>query len=59
MNNYSLTIDVTKQKVREIRMTGKKEDKLKLPPELQRYKRAKIFQPNARDKLFPGEASNS
>ena len=45
-----------KNQVREISMAGKKEDKLKLPPELQRYKRAKIFQPDAKDRLVPGEA---
>ena len=43
-----------KDQVREIRIEGKKEDKLKLPKELGRYKKAKILQAEAGG-LKPGQ----
>ena len=45
-----------KRQVREIKIAGKKEDRMKLPKELLRYKKAKIFQPDAKTKLLPGQA---
>ena len=41
---------------REIKIAGKKEDRMKLPIELQRYKKAGVFQPDAKTKLVPGKA---
>ena len=38
------------------RIYGKKEDKVKLPPELHRYRKAKVFQPDAITKLVTGQA---
>ena len=45
-----------KKHVRAIRINGKKEDKVKLPPELHRYKKAEVFQTSARMTLRPGQA---
>ena len=44
------------KQIREIRIAGKKEDRMKLPKELQRYKKAGVFQLDARTKLIPGRA---
>ena len=45
-----------KKQFREIKIAGKKEDRMKLPKELLRYKKVKIFQPDAKSKLVPGQA---
>ena len=41
---------------REIKIAGKKEHMMKLLKELQRYKKAGVFQPDAKTKLVPGKA---
>ena len=48
--------EVRRDHKREIKIAGKKEDRMKLPKELLRYKKAKIFQPDAKTKLLPGQA---
>ena len=42
--------------MRATKIEGKKEDKMKLPKELNRYKKAKVFQSTARMTLRPGQA---
>jgi hypothetical protein len=42
-------------KVRHIRMRRKQEEKFKLPPELERYKEAKIFSEQAEELFQPGQ----
>ena len=44
---------------RAIKIDGKKEDNLKLPKELQRYKTVKVFQKDAKTTLKPGQALGS
>ena len=45
-----------KNQVRAIRIEKKKEDRMKLPGELSRYKKVKVFQPEAKRTLKPGQA---
>ena len=42
--------------MRAIRIDRKKLAKMRLPSELSRYKKARIFQPDARKTLKPGQA---